>query len=142
MTNNIIIIDIPSQNAWMVVFLRFLFTKILSCIVDCKITFYNQNLGGGGEFEGQTHILGGQDRIFKKVQLFVHAVVTGLFSPPRRFAPLSKGGDIPRPYRPRGTNILGISPPPRGANAPGISPPHPLGYSPPIYAMWFIQIIS
>ena len=72
----------------------------------------------GGAFEGQTHILGGQDRIFKKVLL----------------------------YRHRGTNILGISPPPpRGANAPGISPPPPpppLGYSLPIYAMWFIQIIS
>ena len=63
----------------------------------------------GGVFGGQTHILGGQDRIFKKVLL----------------------------YRHRGTNILGISPPPRGANAPGISPP-PLGYSLPIYAMWFI----
>ena len=49
---------------------------------------------GGGAFEGQTHILGGQDIIFKKVLLFAHAVVTGLLSPPpRRFA---KGGDIPR----------------------------------------------
>jgi hypothetical protein len=36
----------------------------------------------GGAFEGQTHILGGQDRIFKKVLLFAHAVVTGLLSPP------------------------------------------------------------
>jgi hypothetical protein len=43
----------------------------------------------GGAFEGQTHILGGQDRIFKKVLLFAHAVVTGLSPPPRRFAPLS-----------------------------------------------------
>ena len=32
--------------------------------------------GGGGAFEGQTHILEGQDRIFKKVLLFAHAVVT------------------------------------------------------------------
>jgi hypothetical protein len=29
----------------------------------------------GGAFEGQSHILGGQDRIFKKVLLFAHAVI-------------------------------------------------------------------
>ena len=61
-----------------------------------------QNLGGGA-FEGQTHILGGwQDIIFKKVLLFAHAVVTELLSPPRRFAPLSKGADIPRNTAPGG----------------------------------------
>jgi hypothetical protein len=49
----------------------------------------------GGAFEGQTRILGGQDRIFKKVLLFAHAVVTGLSPPPRRFAPLSEGGEYP-----------------------------------------------
>jgi hypothetical protein len=32
-------------------------------------------IGGGGAFEGQSHILGGQDRIFKKVLLFAHAVI-------------------------------------------------------------------
>ena len=48
--------------------------------------------------------------------------VTGL-SPPSQ-----KGGVI----------FLGISP--LGANTLGISPP--LGYSPAIYAIWFIQIIS
>ena len=31
--------------------------------------------GGGGAFKGQSHILGGQDRIFKKVLLFAHAVI-------------------------------------------------------------------
>ena len=56
----------------------------------------------GGAFEGQTHILGGQDRIFKKVVLFAHAVVTGLSPPPRRFASLSKGGDIPKNTVPGG----------------------------------------
>ena len=44
-----------------------------------------RNLGGGA-FEGQTHILGGQVRIFKKVLLFAHAVVTGLLSH-RTFVP-------------------------------------------------------
>ena len=63
---------------------------------------------GGGAFEGQTHIFlggggAGQDRIFKKVLLFAHAVVTGLLPPPpSRFAPLSKGGDIPRNTAPGG----------------------------------------
>jgi hypothetical protein len=93
----------------------------------------------GGAFEGQTHILGGQDRIFKKVPLFAHAVVTGHLSPPRR---LSKGGDIPRNSAPRGTNILGISPPPRPEGRMPQEYAPPLEYSPPIYAMWFIQIIS
>ena len=60
-----------------------------------KLQWRRQVSEFGGAFGGQTHILGGQDRIFKKVLL----------------------------YRHRGTNILGISPPPRGANAPGISPP-------------------
>jgi hypothetical protein len=73
-----------------------------------------RNLGGGA-FEGQTHILGGQDRIFKKVLLFAHAVVTGLLSPPgdsppsqipppadeypRNIAPPPEGG-MPQEYRP------------------------------------------
>jgi hypothetical protein len=35
---------------------------------------------------------GGQDRSFKKVLLFAHAVVTGL---PQEIRPLSKGGNIP-----------------------------------------------
>ena len=71
------------------------------------------------EFEGQTHILGGQDRIFKKVLL----------------------------YRHRGTNILGISPPPpRGANAPGISPPPPFRIFAPhicdvVYSDTFILLV-
>jgi hypothetical protein len=49
----------------------------------------------GGAFGGQTHILGGQDRIFKKVLL----------------------------YRHWGTNILGISPPQRGECPRNIAPP-------------------
>ena len=65
------------------------------CVFMC-VQWRRQVSEFGGAFGGQTHILGGQDRIFKKVLL----------------------------YRHRGTNILGISPPPqRGANAPGISPP-------------------
>jgi hypothetical protein len=48
----------------------------------------SRNLGGA--FGGQTHISGGQDRIFKKVLL----------------------------YRHRGTNILGISPPPPEGRMP------------------------
>ena len=48
-------------------------------------------IGGGGAFEGQTHILGGQDRIFKKVLLFAHAIVTGLLSPPGDSPPLKRG---------------------------------------------------
>ena len=94
-----------------------------------------QNLegGGGGAFEGQTHIFGGQDIIFKKVLLFAHAVVTGLLSPsPPGDSPPSQKGPIflgiPPPADEYPTNI---APPPRGANAPGISPP-PLGYSPPL----------
>ena len=51
---------------------------------------------GGGAFEGQTHILGGQDRIFKKALLFAHAVVTGLSPPPQEIPPSQKRGDIPR----------------------------------------------
>ena len=68
--------------------------------------------GGGGAFEGQTHILGGQDRIFKKVLLFAHAVVTGLSPPPppRRFFPSQKGGDIPRNIAPGGEYPSNIAP--------------------------------
>jgi hypothetical protein len=44
-----------------------------------------------GAFEGQTHIFGGQDRIFKKVLLFSHAVVTGPLSPPGDSPPSQKG---------------------------------------------------
>ena len=47
---------------------------------------------GGGAFEGQTHILGRQDRIFEKVLLFAHAVVTGLLSPPQEIRPSLKMG--------------------------------------------------
>ena len=50
----------------------------------------------GGAFGGQTHILGEQDRIFKKVLLYRHG----------------------------GTNILGISPPPQRGECPrNIAPP-------------------
>ena len=72
-----------------------------------------------GIWGANSYFGGGQDRIFKKVLL----------------------------YRHRGTNILGISPPPQRGEcprniAPPPPPPPPLGYSLPIYAMWFIQIIS
>ena len=79
--------------------------------------------GGGGAFEGQTHIWGGgQDRTFKKVLLFAHAVVTGLLFPPGDSPPSQKGAiflGIPplEDEYPRN-----IAPPPRGANAPGMSP--------------------
>ena len=71
-----------------------------------------QNLGGA--FEGQTHILGGQDRIFKKVLLFAHVVVTGLSPPPPPGdSPKggdSKGGDIPRNIAPGGEYPSNIAP--------------------------------
>jgi hypothetical protein len=74
---------------------------------------------GGGGIWGANSYFGRQHIIFKKVLLFAHAFVTGLSpSPPRRFAPLSKGGEYPRNIAP------------------------PLGYSSLIYAVWFIQIIS
>jgi hypothetical protein len=66
---------------------------ILTDDIKCSGGARPQNLGGA--FEGQTHILGGQDRIFKKVLLFAHAVVTGLSPPPpppQEIRPLSKGG--------------------------------------------------
>ena len=68
----------------------------------------------GGHLGGKLIFWGGQDIIFKKVLL----------------------------YRHRGTNILGISPPPPEGRMPQEYRPPPLGYSLPIYAMWFIQIIS
>jgi hypothetical protein len=66
-----------------------------------------------GGIWGANSYFGGQDRIFKKVLLFAHAVVTGLLAPPPE-------GRMPQEYRPP----FRIFPPP------------------PIYAMWFIQIIS
>jgi hypothetical protein len=45
----------------------------------------------GWAFGGQTRILGGQDRIFKNVLLFAHAIVTGLLSPPGDSPPLKRG---------------------------------------------------
>ena len=64
---------------------------------------------GGGAFEGQTHILGGKDRIFKKVLLFAHAVVTGLSPPPPPpgvSPPSQKGGDIPRNIAPHICDVV------------------------------------
>jgi hypothetical protein len=55
-----------------------------------------QNLGG--HLRGKLVFWGGQDRIFKKVLLFAHAVVTGLSPPPppppppRRSPPSQRGG--------------------------------------------------
>jgi hypothetical protein len=87
---------------------------------------------GGGGIWGANSYFGWQD---------CHAVVHRTFVPPPGDSPPCQKGAI----------FLGIPPPgdeyprniahPRGANAPVISP-SPLGYSPPIYAMWFIQIIS
>ena len=69
----------------------------------------------GGAFEGQTRILGGQDRIFKKVLLFAHAVVTGLSPPPGDSPPSQRGGgggggDIPRNIAPGGEYPSNIAP--------------------------------
>jgi hypothetical protein len=84
---------------------------------------------------------GGQDRIFEKVLLFAHVVVTGLLPPPpKSFAPSQKGAiflGIPPPGVEYPRNI---APPPEGRMPQEYRPP--LGYSPPIYAMWLIQIIS
>jgi hypothetical protein len=66
-----------------------------------------------GAFEGQTRILGGQDRILKKVLLFAHAVVTGLSPPPppREIRPLSEvGGGDSYEYRPGGEYPTNIAP--------------------------------
>ena len=49
----------------------------------------------GGAFEGQTHILGGQDR-------FLPMPLSQDFCPPQEIRPLSKGGDIPRNTAPGG----------------------------------------
>ena len=84
------------------------------------IRFHYTDSGGarphyfGGAFEGKTHIWGGgQDRIFKKVLLFAHAIVTGLLSPP-------SPGDSP-PSQKRAI-FLGI--PPLGDEYPrNIAPP-------------------
>ena len=73
-----------------------------------------QNLGGGA-FEGQTHTWGWrggggvQNRIFKNVLQFAHAVVTGL-SPPGNSPPSQKGGDIPRNIAPGGGYPSNIAP--------------------------------
>ena len=72
-------------------------------------------------FEGKTHILGAQDRIFEKILLFADAVVTGLLSPPGDSPPFQKGAiflGIPPPGDEYPSNIA-----PPHANAPGISPP-------------------
>ena len=54
---------------------------------------------GGGHLRRKLIFLGGQDRIFKKVLLFAHAVVTGLSPPPGDSLPSQKGGDNPRNTR-------------------------------------------
>ena len=76
---------------------------------------------GGGVFEGQTHIFGRQDRFFP-------IPLSQDFCPPPGDSPPSQKGAI----------FLGIPPP--GRMPQEYRPP--LGYSPPIYAMWFIHIIS
>jgi hypothetical protein len=55
-----------------------------------------QNLGGAA-FEGQTHILGGKIEFLKRYCYLPMPLSQDFcLPPPRRFAPLSKGGDIPR----------------------------------------------
>ena len=102
----------------------------MSVLKDClpvvlgPIQWRRQASEFGGAFEGQTHILGGQDRIFKKVLLFAHAVVTGLLSPPQEIRPPSQKGAI----------FLGI-PPPGDEYPRNIAPPRegrmPQEYRPP-----------
>ena len=78
----------------------------------------------GGAFEGQTHILGGQDRIFKKVLLFAHAVVTGLLSPPPGDSPPSQKGAIFLGIPPPGDEYpRNIAPPPEGRMPQEYRPP-------------------
>ena len=98
-----------------------------------------QNLGEGGIWWAHSYFFWGGGKIeFLKRYCYLPMPLSHNFCPPpRRFAPSQKGAIF-----------LGIPPPgdvystpPKGANAPGISPP-PLGYSPPIYAMRFNQIIS
>jgi hypothetical protein len=78
----------------------------------------------GGDLRGKLIFWGGgQDRIFKKVLLFAHAVVTGLLSPPPGDSPPSQNGAIFLGIPPPGDEYPRNMAPRRGANAPGISPP-------------------
>ena len=78
--------------------------------------------GGGGAFEGQTHILGGKIEFLKRYCFLPMPLSHDFCPPPRRFVPLSKGGDIPR-YTAPGLRITYSNiAPPRGANAPGKPP--------------------
>jgi hypothetical protein len=65
------------------------------CLVRVTVIHWRRQaseFGGGRHLRGKLIFGGGEDRIFKKVLLFAHAVVTGLLSPPpMRFAPSQKG---------------------------------------------------
>ena len=83
-----------------------------------------EQMGGGGAFEGQSHILGGgQDIIFKKVLLFAHAVVTGLLSPHPGDSPPSQKGAIFLGILPTGDEYPRNIPPPPQRGAQEYGPP-------------------
>ena len=61
--------------------------------IDIKYHFIRENVASAAvKLEGANSYFGGQDRIFKKVLLFAHAVVTGLLSPPQEIRPPLKRG--------------------------------------------------
>jgi hypothetical protein len=98
-----------------------------------------QNLGG--YLRGKLIFWEGKIEFLKRYCYLPMPLSQDFCPPPRRFAPLSKGGDTVLRIPPPGDEYpRNIAPSPEGRMPQEYRPP--LGYSPPIYAMWFIQIIS
>ena len=81
---------------------RSLIPRIVLRVRRLAVAAPGLRIWGGGAFEGQTHILGGQDRIFKKVLLLICPCRCH-----RTFAPPPPPQEI-RPPLKRGTIFLGI----------------------------------
>ena len=149
----------PYSAPFFIVVFKILFSAIIPfCSSLCfdnvpRISSYTFNLYSGGarpqnlrgHLRGKLIFWRGKIEFLKRY-CYLPMPLSQDFSPPPPpgdSSPSQKGAiflRIPPPGDEYPRNIA--PPPPRGANAPGISPPPPLGYSPPIYAMWFIQIIS
>jgi hypothetical protein len=84
-----------------------------------------------GGIWGQTRILGGQDRIFKRYCYLPMPLSQDFRPPPQEIRPPLRGGGGGIPM-----NIA------LGVNILPISLPFRIFAAPPIYSMWFIQIIS
>jgi hypothetical protein len=98
---------------------------------------------GGGAFEGQTRILGGKIEFLKRYCYLPMPLSPDFCPPPSGDSPPSQKGAIFLGIPPPGDEYpRNIAPPREGRMPQEYRPPIPLGYSPPIYAMWFIQIIS